>query len=212
MNRYQPLLRNPGFRAVWGAAVVSGLGDRIATIALYLLIFDLTGNPVDLGLLAATQIIPAIVLGPVAGLVCDRLPRKSIMVAGDIVSALVVAAIPLVTVPAHIYLLAALLACGRQFSGPARLALLPDVVGAEHLEIDLMTEAGLSPQEILLSATSVAAECLALEDVGGTAVLADCSSRFGVEKFVFISSDKAVRPVSVMGATKRLAELKRRPP
>ncbi len=36
----------------------------------------------------------------------------------------------------------------------------------EHLEIDLMTEAGLSPTEILLSATSVAAECLALEEVG----------------------------------------------
>ena len=36
----------------------------------------------------------------------------------------------------------------------------------EHLEIELMTEAGLSPREILLSATSVAAECLALEEVG----------------------------------------------
>ena len=56
MNRYAPLLRNPGFRAVWGAAVVSGLGDRIAAIALYLLIYDLTGNPMDLGILAATQI------------------------------------------------------------------------------------------------------------------------------------------------------------
>ena len=33
MNRFLPLLRNPGFRAVWGAAVVSGLGDRIATMA-----------------------------------------------------------------------------------------------------------------------------------------------------------------------------------
>ena len=36
----------------------------------------------------------------------------------------------------------------------------------EHLEIDLMTEAGLSPREILLSATSIAADCLSLDDVG----------------------------------------------
>lgn len=36
----------------------------------------------------------------------------------------------------------------------------------EHLEFDLMAEAGLSPREILLSATSVAAQCLGLEDIG----------------------------------------------
>jgi MFS family permease len=109
--------------------VVSGLGDRIAGIALYLLIYDLTGSALDLGLLAATQIVPAILLGPVTGLVCDRTGRKGIMVAADGISALVVAAIPLATSAGHVYALAALLGCGRQFSGPARLALLPDVVG-----------------------------------------------------------------------------------
>jgi MFS family permease len=133
LSRYASLVGNPGFRAVWSAAVVSGLGDRIAAIALYLLIFDLTGNPIDLGLLAATQIVPAILLGPVTGLVCDRLPRKNIMIASDLISALVVAAVPLVTAPAQVYLLAALLGCGRQFSGPARMALLPDVVGEDQL-------------------------------------------------------------------------------
>ncbi len=133
MSRYAPLLRNTGFRAVWSAAVVSGLGDRIATIALYLLIFDLTGSPLDLGLLAATQIIPAILLGPVAGLVCDRAGRRGIMIVSDLVSALVVAALPLVHSPGQVYVLAALLGCGRQFAGPARLALLPDVVGRDLL-------------------------------------------------------------------------------
>ncbi len=133
MNRYAPLLRHGGFRALWIAAVVSGLGDRIAGIALYLLVYQLTGSPLDLGILAATQIIPAILLGPVTGLVCDRTGRKGIMVTSDAVSALVVAAIPLATTAGHVYVLAALLGCGRQFSGPARLALLPDVVGREQL-------------------------------------------------------------------------------
>jgi len=133
VNRYAPLLRNPGFRAIWGAAVISGLGDRIAAIALYLLIFRLTGDPVDLGLLAATQIIPAILLGPVTGLVCDRQSRKGIMVISDLASAVVVAAIPLVQNVGQVYLLAAALGVGRQFNGPARLALLPDVVAREAL-------------------------------------------------------------------------------
>jgi len=65
---------------------------------LILVFYNLTGSPMDLGLLAATQIVPAIVLGPIAGLLCDRTSRKPIMVSSDLVSALVVAAIPLVTV------------------------------------------------------------------------------------------------------------------
>lgn len=131
MNRYAPLLRNVGFRAIWTAAIISGLGDRIAAIALYLLIYRLTGSPMDLGLLAATQILPAIVLGPITGLVCDRANRKGIMMSSDLLSALVVAAIPFVQSPAQVYVLATILGCGRQFNGPARMSLLPDVVGRD---------------------------------------------------------------------------------
>jgi len=44
-------------------------------------------------------------------------------------------------------------------------------------------------------------------NVFGTANVARCAVNFGVEDFVLVSSDKAVRPTNVMGATKRLAEL-----
>ena len=88
LDALRSLLSNRSFLTVWSASVISGLGDKIAVIALYLLVYHIAGRAVDLGLLAAVQILPAVLLGPISGLILDRFNRKAVMVCSDVASSL----------------------------------------------------------------------------------------------------------------------------
>ncbi|MBA4378333.1 MAG: hypothetical protein C0395_06700 [Gemmatimonas sp.] len=129
----RPLFANRSFLAVWAASFVSGLGDKIAILAFFSLVYHRTGNVASLGLLAAVQVLPGVLLGPFAGVMVDRWSRRGMMIASDLFSTAVVCAIPFVPELWQVYLLASLLAAGRHLTGPARMALLPDLVPAEQL-------------------------------------------------------------------------------
>ncbi|MDQ6602910.1 MAG: MFS transporter, partial [Chloroflexota bacterium] len=84
---YMRILRNDRYRSVWFAQVVSNLGDTFHYVALVVLLFRLTGSGGALAVLALAQIIATLALGPLAGVIVDRLDRRAVMIGADVARA-----------------------------------------------------------------------------------------------------------------------------
>ena len=77
------LRRNQTFRRLWYGQVISQLGDWFDSIALYALLWRLTGSGQVVGALLVAQFLPATLVGLWAGVIIDRLPRKVVLITAD---------------------------------------------------------------------------------------------------------------------------------
>lgn len=108
---YRTLLRRyPHYRRVWLAQLISGSGDWFYSVAIYTLLLDLTGRAEAVAWAAILQILPMLLMGPTAGAVNDRLSRRKVMIASDLVRAALAPCMLLVTKPEQVWLLYLLLA------------------------------------------------------------------------------------------------------
>src|SRR5258706_6169351 len=78
------LRRNRNFRRLWLGQVVSQLGDWLDYIALVALLLQLTGSGTVVAGMLVARFLPSFVVGPLAGVVVDRLDRRRVMVAADL--------------------------------------------------------------------------------------------------------------------------------
>ncbi|MCH1883900.1 MFS transporter [Agrococcus sp. ARC_14] len=82
--------------AYLGSHFLSLLGNGIAAVALPLIVLQITGSPLSMGVISASTAVPAVLIGLLAGFVLDRWNRRNISVASDLISAASVAALPVV--------------------------------------------------------------------------------------------------------------------
>ena len=124
------LLRCSGeFRRLFLAHSVSRAGDAFNTVALVVLVFELTGTGRGVAGAVMFEVLPVLLLGPVAGLAADRVPRRTLMVGADLLRTAV--ALALVTSAGSValaYAVAFGLSTGAVLFNPAAGSLLPDVV------------------------------------------------------------------------------------
>ena len=128
------LLTNAGYRRLWAARTVSQWGDVAQFTTLGLLLFSLTGSGLGVSGAVVAEIIPVLLLAPVAGALVDRLPRVRVMVGADLARVVFAGTLAIWHEDATVaYLVAAGLSAGAVFFNPAASSILPSLVQEDEL-------------------------------------------------------------------------------
>jgi MFS family permease len=134
VGRQAALLRRaPGFTLLWLATLGSGLGTGVATIALTVDVWDRTGSGKWVSALLLVEFLPMLAIGLLLGPLVDRVSRRRLMVASDLVRALVFALLPLAGEPLVVVALAGVAGFATGFFRPAVYAGMPNLVDEDDL-------------------------------------------------------------------------------
>lgn len=93
------VLRNPEFRALWAAELLSVAGDQLARVALAVLVFDRTGSAAWAAVIYALTFLPALVGGVLLSGLADRYRRREVMIVCDLGRAVLVAVMAVPQLP-----------------------------------------------------------------------------------------------------------------
>jgi MFS family permease len=137
MREFFVLLRsNRNYRFTWIGQIVSEIGDNFNNIAVFALAMALTHSGMVITGIMLARAVPAILMGPLAGVLLDRFDRKRIMIASDLSRAVVALGFILVLVEHKIwllYLFSALLMTASPFFTAGRAAILPTIANQQEL-------------------------------------------------------------------------------
>jgi MFS family permease len=132
-RQFALIRRARDFRLLFLAAVGSGLGTRLAVMALMVDVWDRTHSGKWVAALLVADFVPMIVIGLLLGSFVDRFSRRKLMVASDLLRCAVFVALPFTTGPAQLVGLAGVVGFATGFFRPALFAGLPNVVDDDEL-------------------------------------------------------------------------------
>lgn len=127
---YIRLALDARFAAFWLAQTISLFGDRLHQVALAVLVYAITNSPLATGLVFLAATLPNIFLGPIAGTFVDRWEHKRVLIASDLIRAVLVLLIPFAAMTniVLVYPLVFLITTVSLFFRPAKTAMLPRIV------------------------------------------------------------------------------------
>lgn len=112
------LLGNRDFTLLWGGELLSEVGSQTATVAYPLLVLALTGSPAKAGVVGLAKWLPLAIFALPAGVLADRVDRKRLMIACDLIRMLGAASIVLlllISEPAYLQIVVVAFLDGGMF-------------------------------------------------------------------------------------------------
>ncbi|WP_439659324.1 MFS transporter [Lentzea sp. HUAS TT2] len=160
------------FGKFWLARLISTAGSAVSGVALPVLMYSLTGSAACTGALAALTAAPYVVFGLFAGALVDRMHRRTVMVVTDLVSAGLLASVPVasalgVLTPLHLLLVAAGVASVGVWFDAATFGAVPALVGNENL-VRANSAIWSTATAVHIAAPSVAGVLFAIHGPAGT--------------------------------------------
>ena len=126
------LIRNTRFLQLWIGQGVSFVGDFVSTVALVILVVELTGSASAVGGILVARLLPTLA-SPLVGVLADRLDRRVVLVTTDLARAILITGVVFVRDLTVLYVLVFLMGLARTFFNPTIRAAFPSVVGEGDL-------------------------------------------------------------------------------
>jgi MFS family permease len=138
VSRTFPSLANRNFRLLLSGLLISGTGGWIQRIAQDWLVLTLTDSATAVGITTACQFLPTLVLGLHGGLLADRFPKRTILLATQVAMSLTAVVLALLTLSGrvevwHVFLLAGVLGVVTAVDNPVRQSFVSEVVEGPQL-------------------------------------------------------------------------------
>jgi MFS family permease len=181
-------LRHRDFRLLWAGMTVSLVGDGIFLVAMVWQAYELWNAPAALSLLGIGMTIPTIAFLLPAGVLSDRLDRRSLMLCADIGRAVVIAALAVLSLTGlltfwELMVVVALYGVGTAFFTPAFEAIVPDIVPAPDLAAANSLDQFVRPIALRLAGPALGGALVAGVGTG---------SAFALDAASFVASSVAV--------------------
>ena len=180
--------RHRDFRLLWAGMTVSLVGDGIFLVAMAWQAYELWNAPAALSLLGIGMTIPTIAFLLPAGVLSDRLDRRSLMLCSDIARAVIIAALAVLALTGlltfwELLAIVALYGVATAFFTPAFEAIVPDIVPAPDLAAANALDQFVRPITLRLAGPALGGVLVATVGTGGA---------FAVDAASFVASTVAI--------------------